>query len=225
MTIDASSGTPRRKKVSVRDRTYNYLKERVLSGHFRPGARLTEEHLAAEFGVSRTPVREALHKLEQEGFIKALETRGFIIPRDSSEEIEELFDMRALLEGFTLRLISQSISEEALKDLEGTVRSAEDALRMKKIDEVFKWNTLFHDTLHALVQHKPRLHQIMVNIRKYVLRYRKDTLLYPDGGKRTVEGHWRVLLALRLRDPDLCERVMREHIREAKEDALKTRLE
>ena len=94
-----------------------------------------------------------------------------------------------------------------------------------KIDEVFKWNTLFHDTLHALVQHKPRLHQIMVNIRKYVLRYRKDTLLYPDGGKRTVEGNWRVLLALRLRDPDLCERVMREHIREAKEDALKTRLE
>jgi DNA-binding GntR family transcriptional regulator len=63
---------------------------------------------------------------------------------------------------------------------------------------------------------------MMVNIRKYVLRYRKDTLRYPDGGKRTIEGHRKIMMSLRLRDPDLCERVMREHIQEAKEDALQT---
>ncbi len=62
----------------------------------------------------------------------------------------------------------------------------------------------------------------MVNIRKYVLRYRKNTLQYPDGGKRTIEGHRKLMMSLRLRDPDLCERVMREHIQEAKEDALQT---
>jgi DNA-binding GntR family transcriptional regulator len=59
-------------------------------------------------------------------------------------------------------------------------------------------------------------------MRKYVLRYRKDTLQYPDGGKRAIEGHRKIMLALRLHDPELCERVMREHIKEAKEDALQT---
>ena len=60
----------------------------------------------------------------------------------------------------------------------------------------------------------------MVTMRQYVLRYRKNTLQYPEGGKRTVDGHRKILLALRLRDPDLCERVMREHIQQSETDAL-----
>jgi DNA-binding GntR family transcriptional regulator len=59
----------------------------------------------------------------------------------------------------------------------------------------------------------------MVNVRKYALRYRKNTLQYPDGGRRTIDGHRKILLALRLKDPDLCEKIMREHIQEAKVDA------
>jgi DNA-binding GntR family transcriptional regulator len=62
----------------------------------------------------------------------------------------------------------------------------------------------------------------MVDMRKYVLRYRRDTLQSPDAGKRTLEGHRKILLALQLRDPDLCERTMREHIQQAREDALRT---
>jgi len=61
-------------------------------------------------------------------------------------------------------------------------------------------------------------------MRKYVWRRRRDTLQYPDAGKRTIDGHRKIMLALRLKDPDLCERLMREHIREAKEDALQTLL-
>jgi DNA-binding GntR family transcriptional regulator len=222
MATQASTGGARRKSVSVRDRAYEQLKSRVLAGRFKPGERLTEEHLAEEFGVSRTPVREALHKLELEGLIKPLETRGFIIPKDSREEMEELFDMRAALEGFTLRFICQSITEEALGQLESYVERAEEALRQGKIDEVYRWNTRFHDALHGLLRDRQRFHRMMVNIRKYVLRYRRDTLRYPDGGKRSVEGHRKILMALRLRDPDLCERIMRHHIQEAKDDALQT---
>jgi DNA-binding GntR family transcriptional regulator len=99
------------------------------------------------------------------------------------------------------------------------IAGAEDGLRRKRMEEVFKWNTKFHDTLHGIVVDKKRLHRLLVNIRKYVLRYRRDTLQYPDGGKRAVDGHRKILLALGLRDPDLCERMMREHIQEAKVDA------
>jgi DNA-binding GntR family transcriptional regulator len=71
------TGPFKKKAIPVSARTYEYLKSRVLSGGFNPGDRLTEEHLAEELGVSRTPIREALHKLELEGLIKSLETRGF----------------------------------------------------------------------------------------------------------------------------------------------------
>ena len=205
--------------VPVREMTYEFLKSSVLSGHFNPGERLTEERLAKKLGVSRTPVREALHKLESEGLIKPLETRGFIVSRDSKDEVEELFELRAILEGHALRIISEKISEEDLKQLDRLVVGAEDALRRKRMEEVFKWNTKFHDTLHGIVVDKKRLHRLLVNIRKYVLRYRMDTLQYPDGGKRAVDGHRKILLALKLKDPDLCERMMREHIQEAKADA------
>lgn len=123
----SSPGAFQKKAIRVSERTYEYLRSRVLSGCFNPGDRLTEEHLAEELGVSRTPIREALHKLELEGLIKSLETRGFIIPRESNEEVEELFDLWAVLEGYTLRLICERISEETLKQLNGYIEKGEDA--------------------------------------------------------------------------------------------------
>ena len=208
--------------IPVREKVYEYLKSSVLSGRFNPGKRLTEEHLASEIGVSRTPVREALHKLASEGLIKSLDTRGFIASADSKDEIEEMFDIRASLEGYALRLASEIISEETLKGLDRFIENAEDALKRKKINEIFKWNTRFHDALHDLVAHKPRFHRLITNMRKYVLRYRKDTLHYLDGAKRTIDGHRKIMMALRLKEPDLCERIMREHIQEAKEDAMQS---
>jgi DNA-binding GntR family transcriptional regulator len=213
-----------KKRVSppIREKVYEHLKSDILSGHYTPGEKLAEEHLAETLGVSRTPVREALHKLESEGLIKPRKKRGFIVSRDTKEEVEELFELRSILEGHTLRVISRIISEEILSQLNESIQKAEEALRRNRIEEVFKWNTRFHDTLHELVADKTRLHGLIVNIRKYVLRYRKDTLQYPDGGRRAVEGHKKILLALRLKDPELCERVMREHIKEAMDDAIQS---
>lgn len=215
------SNSPKR-AVPVRERAYEHLKAAILDGRFSPAERLTEEHLAEELGVSRTPVREALHKLGSEGLIKPLETRGFIVYPDSKEEVEELFEIRSILEGYALKIISEKISEGDLERLNGFIEKAEDALKRKRINEIFRWNTKFHDTLHGMVAEKKRLHRLMVDMRKYVLRFRKNTLQYPDAGKRTVDGHRKILLALRLKDPDLCERMMREHIRQAKEDALQS---
>ncbi|MBU2027981.1 MAG: GntR family transcriptional regulator [Pseudomonadota bacterium] len=215
----------RKNGISVREKTYDYLKSNILSGRFVPGERLAEEHLAKELGVSRTPVREALHKLEQDGLIEPLESRGFCIPKDSEEEIEDLFELRTVLEGYTLKLICERITDEQIGRLEEIIDKAEVSLRRKRIDEVFQWNTEFHDILYGMVADKRRFYNLIVNIRKYVLRYRKDTLQYLGAAKRTIDGHRQILLALKLKDPDLCERVMRAHIREAKDDALQTNIE
>jgi DNA-binding GntR family transcriptional regulator len=219
------SNRSKKNGISAREKTYDYLKANILSGHFLPGERLAEEHLAEELGVSRTPVREALHKLEQDGLIEPLESRGFRVPQDSPEEIDDLFDIRTVLEGYTLKIICERITDEQMTMLEEIIEKADDALRRKRIDEVFQWNTQFHDTLHSLVADKRRFHSLIVNMRKYVLRYRKDTLRNLGAAKRASNGHWQILLALKLKDPELCERVMRTHIRQSKEDALQTNRE
>jgi len=211
-----------KKTVPVRKKVYEHLKTSILSGLLSPEERLTEEHLAEMLGVSRTPVREALYKLESEGLIQPLETRGFIVSGDSKEEVEELFEIRAILEGYALRITSERITEENLQQLSESIKKAEVALKAHQINEVFKWNTRFHDTLHERVSDKVRLYRMIVDMRKQVLRYRKETLQSREGAERTLDGHRKILLALQLKDPDLCERAMREHIRLAKEDALQT---
>lgn len=210
--------------VSVREQTYESLKSAIFSGKYSPGERLAEEHLAKELGVSRTPVREALHKLEQDGLIEPTGGRGFCIPRDSREEIEDLFQIRTVLEGYALKLICGQVTDEQIATLEALVAKADEALQRKRIEEVFQWNTQFHDTLHKWVADKRRFHSMIVNLRKYVLRYRKDTLQYLGAAKRTIDGHRQIILALKLRDPEICERMMRIHIRQSKEDALQTNL-
>ncbi len=215
MTITSQSDA-----VPVREKAYEYLKASILSGRINPGERLTEEHLARELGISRTPIREALHKLESEGLIKPLATRGFVASRDSKEEVEELFEIRAVLEGYALRVICSRMSDAVLAQLGEAVEKADEALKAQRLDEVFRWNTRFHDTLHDLITDKHRLYHQMVTMRQYVLRYRKNTLQYPDGGGRTVDGHRKILMALRLGDADLCERLMREHIQQSKRDAV-----
>ena len=211
-----------KRSIPVGKKVYDNLKTAILSGLLRPKERLAEEHLAETLGVSRTPVREALYKLESEGLIRPLNKRGFIVWGDSKEEIEELFEIRSVLEGYALRIISEKITEDSLQQLDEFVKKAEAALEGNRMSEVFRWNTRFHDALHELVSDKSRLYRMIVDMRKQVLRYRKETLQSVEGAKRTLDGHRKILLALRLKDPDLCERAMREHIRLAKEDALLT---
>ena len=222
MRATRSSSRPVKNAVPVREKVYERLKGAILAGRLNPEERLTEEHLAEKMGVSRTPIREALHKLESEGLIRPLETRGFIVPRDSREEVEELFDIRAVLEGYALRVICEKASGPNLEKLSECLERAGRALARNRINDVFKWNTQFHDALHGMVTEREKLHRMMVEMRQHVLRYRRNTLQHPDAGKGTLDGHRKILLALRLKDPDLCERMMREHIQQAKEDALRT---
>lgn len=219
-TIMKVADTPKKARKPVRRRVYEHLKTEILTGRLSPEERLGEEHLAEILGVSRTPVREALQKLEAEGLIQPGAKRGFIVSGDSREEVEDRFEIRAVLEGYALRVISARIGEEYLEQLEELIDRAEAALEANRMDEVFDLNTRFHDILHELVSDRGRFYRLIVDMRKQVLRYRKETLQSREGAKRTLNGHRKIVLALHLKDPDLCERMMREHIRQAKEDAL-----
>ena len=207
--------------LSVREKTYSLLKKQLLTGQLRPNKRLTEESLAKKFGVSRTPVRDALHKLELEGLVKVAGARGFCVPEDSVEDMSELFEIRAVLEGHALACICKIITQENIQSLKKLVQAAEQAFFTKKLDLIFDYNTQFHDLLYGmLASQKPRLFSIIEDMREYVLRYRKNTLAHHDGVRRSISGHKKILMALDLGEPQLCERIMRNHIYEAKEDTI-----
>ena len=201
-----------RNTLPVRERAYRQVKALILAGHLPPGQRLTEERLAQGLGISRTPIREALHKLASEGLITSLAARGFGASPNLEKEIEELFELRAVLEGHALRVVCGRLTARELFELDETVRKTEDALHCQRLDEVFLWNKRFHDDLHEMISDKRRLHDQIVTMRQYAFRYWDSGTWDVDDGRRTVEGHRRIVTALRLRDPDLCERVMREHI-------------
>jgi DNA-binding GntR family transcriptional regulator len=134
--------------------------------------------------------------------------------------MEDLFDLRAALEGYAVRLVCKFISEETCEKLDGFIEMAEDALERNSTAEIFEYNTQFHDTIHGVIAHRPRYHSLIADMRKYTLRYRKDTFHYLAAAKKTIDGHRKILLALNLKDPDLCEHMMRKHVQVAKEDAL-----
>ncbi|MEE4164403.1 MAG: GntR family transcriptional regulator [Desulfocapsaceae bacterium] len=215
ITVDKKNG-----RLSVREQTYRLIKKKILTGLFPPDERLVEESLAGQLGVSRTPVREALHKLELEGLVRQKGARGFCVPEETAAEMSELFEIRAVLEGHALSCLCNSISEDSVRMLREYISKAEHGVSEGRIELVFESNTKFHDLIYRLVRSKrPRLFNLIEDMRDYILRYRKDSLATLQAAGRSISGHKKILLALELNDPVLCEQVMRAHIYEAEADA------
>lgn len=205
--------------LSVREHTYRVLKEKILTGYFSPNRRLAEESLAKLLGVSRTPIREALHKLELEGLVTLKGARGFCVPEETSEDILELFEIRSVLEGHALACLCMNISDDNISLLNDYIKKAETGTDRGNLELVFDCNTQFHDFLYGLIRpKKPRLYNLIEDMREYVLRYRKNTLDTLEAARRSIAGHKKIVMALESRDPVLCEHVMRAHVREARED-------
>ena len=209
------------KSPVVREKAYLYIKNLILSDQLQSDERLNQELIAKELNISRTPIREALHRLRSEGLVKMSEKGGFRVSRLSLEELEELFDLRSKLEGYLIRAACKNISESQIQLLSECVRNAEEAFRAKNTDDIFRWNNKFHDLIQQCAKEKTRTINIIANMKEHMLRYRKSALYYLDMAERTVFGHKNLLFALQLRDPDLCEYMMQKHIMESKTNAIR----
>ncbi len=184
-----------------------------------------EEVVARELEVSRTPVREALHKLEREGLIEHFPNRGFTVTRETESQVAEIFEIRSILEGHILRIACERATDEFISELKSILEKAETCLAQSKIGELHRFNTLFHDRIIHQVPGRERLKGLVKDLREYVLRYRSATLRFPGGAERTLQGHEKIILALETGDQDLCERIMRAHVEGAKIDAIRELME
>src|SRR5690349_12758377 len=142
-----STGIPR---TSLSSAVAEKLREKILRGEIQEGDQLRQDAIAQEFAVSRIPVREALRQLEAEGLITIVPHRGAVVPLLSTEEIEELFEMRAILEPVVLRASVPHLTEEDFSKAEEILRTYDAALRNEgDISEWGRLNWQFHSTLYA----------------------------------------------------------------------------
>lgn len=190
---------------------YLRLLDEIRHGALPPGTRLRETHIAERMGISRTPVREALHKLEAEGLVAHVPRQGLIVRVLDRGEVVELYEMRAVLEGTAARMAARAASEIELDELEAL--NAELAL-LPDAATAYELNRHFHATLLDAARNR-YLVTASNALQKTLLILGPSTLTDPDRAAEAVREHAVLLEALRARDGDRSEAAMRAHIEAA----------
>lgn len=208
------------KRKPLREVVYDSLKRSILHGKLKAGQRLIEETLANQVGISRTPVREAFHKLERDDLVSRLPKGGFAVREFTKEDVEEIFGIRIALESYAAYLAAIHITEEKISALEKKVNESEQALKRGDDDKAVQLHTEFHDLLYKSCKSK-KLTEMINNFRDYFYRYRSALLHAPGGFKTSLSGHHQMIEAMRKKNPKLVERLVRDHLERGKEIVLK----
>jgi DNA-binding GntR family transcriptional regulator len=209
-----------RKRKSLGQMVYENLRQAIVRGGIAPGTRLVENRIAEAQGISRTPVREAIHKLERERFVERLAHGGFSVLGLSRQDIVETFGIRSVLEGYAARLAALNCRADDLKPLEAKIGEFERLLVKKQLKNLPDVNTQFHDLLYTLSR-SPRLIAMIAALGDQIYRYRQIILKDERQARTSNEDHRLMLHHIRRRDADRVEQIVREHILKGQEMVLK----
>jgi DNA-binding GntR family transcriptional regulator len=208
------------KKKPLREVVYDSLKKSILHGKLKAGQRLIEETLANQIGISRTPVREAFHKLERDDLVSRLPKGGFAVRGFTVEDVEEIFGIRIALESYAAYLAAVHITPDKISLLEKRTDESEDIFEKGDDEKVIQFYTEFHDVLYKSCKSK-KLIEMINNFRDYFYRYRSALLHTPNGIKTSISDHREMIEAMKKRNPKLVERLVRSHLDRGKEIVLK----
>jgi len=207
--VDIFRAVPEKK--SLGQFVYEELKGAIINGQLAPGERIAESRIAQAMKISRTPVREAFHKLEREGWIRHLPNSGFFVAGLSRQDVEETFGIRSALESYAARLAAIRHTPNDLVPLERKIEEYQRHMEKGDIQSLFRINTEFHDLLYALSQ-SPKLIKMINDLRDQIYRYRRVLLRVKGMARRSNEDHKLILQFIRKRDAEGVERLVKEHI-------------
>ncbi|MDQ7858453.1 MAG: GntR family transcriptional regulator [Armatimonadota bacterium] len=205
--------------LPLREETFRTLRDAILRGTLRPGTRLVEAKLARRLGISRTPIREALHKLELEGLVRPAGRRGMAVADVNLDDVREIMDLREVLESHAAGLAAVRATPDALRVMEDSLARAGRCLAAGDASGLLRWNTQFHDAVIASSGSR-RLGEIAGRLRGYVVELRLVTLRAPGLPARSHQEHVAILAAIRRRRREVAETLMRAHIRAKAESLL-----
>jgi DNA-binding GntR family transcriptional regulator len=191
------------------------IREGILEGRLRPGERLKEDMIAKELEVSRTPVREAIAMLQAEGVLDGQQHRGAQVRSYSVAELEEIYDLRSILEGYAARRAATRVTARDLSRLRTSVERME-KLEPKDLEHLVLQNGIFHDTILQAADSQ-RLVTMVTQTRALPLIYQSYAWYTPAQLSLSLEYHRRVLSALERHDAEQAEYDMRHHLFNARE--------
>ncbi|GAB1575729.1 GntR family transcriptional regulator [Bordetella petrii] len=194
------------------DQVYQYIRAAIRRGEWEPGTRLREIELAELLGLSRTPVREALSRLESEGLVTNDLGRGLIVTQLDHNMVNELYFMREVMEGTAARLAAHHASEIEIAAMRDIVDR--DALLIDNPEQLAENNRLFHEMLYRCAHNRYLLKTLSL-LQESMGLLGPTTLLDPQRAHDSAREHQNLMAALEQRDLDLAERITRDHIRGA----------
>ncbi|MBI4491427.1 MAG: GntR family transcriptional regulator [Chloroflexi bacterium] len=197
------------------ERIYQRLRAAILRGQLPPGARLVEWNLAAEFGVSRTPVREALKRLSGEGLVAVDASRGLVVRGLSLREVEEIYEVLEMLEAPATRLAAQRRSPEELAKLRVVLELMAEYTERGQTDALVQANSKFHGVIAQAARNEWLL-ETMRGIHDFVPRFSLASFASLERSQEVLEEHVAIVRALERGDGDEAERLARQHLARAR---------
>ena len=206
-------------RKSLGQNVFEYLKNAIIDQTIEPGSRLVESKLADMLGISRTPLREALHKLEREDWIEKIPSGGFQVVELTKDEIEQTFGIRSVLEAYAAQLAAENHQEKDLIPLEKKMIEYQNCLGENDNTRLQRLNTEFHDLLYSLSK-SPKLIKMINQLRAQISRFRQIILMEEGFAKQSNEDHIKMLEAIKNRDGETVEQLVRQHIIKGKKAVL-----
>ena len=203
--------------LPLRDVVFNTLRHAILKGELEPGERLMEISLAQKLGVSRTPIREAIRKLELEGLVSIIPNKGAFVEGVSTDDIRDIYEIRALLEGLCARWAATRISDELMAAMEENIYLTEFHEKKGNAKKLLELDNRFHELLYEAGGSK-ELMRVLKDYHEYVGRVRKVTLGETKRAKNSTHEHKQICEAIKNHDALLAEKCAREHINNSKEN-------
>ena len=201
------------KNVSLADQVYDVLETDILSGKYTRGDILTESKLCEKLGVSRTPIREALRRLEQENLIKET-AKGSLVVGITERDLDDIFIVREQLEGLAASLAASNFNDEEIEKLKSVLELQEFYLQKHDAEQIKIMDNRFHQTLYSL-SGSVVFYNILVSLHKKVQKYRKASIQSKSRANESVAEHRKIFDAIVSRDSKLAEKYASEHVKNA----------
>lgn len=197
--------------LPLRDVVFNTLREAILRGELKPGERLMEIQLANKLGVSRTPIREAIRKLELEGLVLMIPRKGAEVAEITEKSLRDVLEVRKALEELAVQLACDKITKEEIGELKATAQEFEEVTKEGDITKIAEADVKFHDIINVATENQ-KLIQLLSNLREQMYRFRVEYLKSPAFYPKLIAEHQEIIHTIEEKKKGAAMRVVSEHI-------------
>ena len=197
--------------LPLRDVVFNTLREAILRGDLVAGERLMELQLAAKLGVSRTPIREAIRMLEQQGLAITIPRKGAIVAGMTEKDMQDVLEIREALEELSVQVACDKITDEEIAELQKNMKNFEHSLKSGDLKKMAHADVEFHDVIYRATDN-PKLINMLNNLREQMYRYRVEYLKNPQNHEQLLHEHEAIYKGIVEKDKSAVTEMIRKHI-------------